>query len=80
MDRFFRPYSRQIHAAVGLAVTLTHTNSRCACVMNSRTDSVRKLSVGTVNWPAAQLSGRWLVRKVRQFWLGGRADPRRRYR
>ncbi len=67
---------RQIHAAVGLAATVPFTNSRTACVVNGRTDSVQKLNVGTMKRSAAQISGRWLARKVRQVWLGGRAGPR----
>ena len=44
------------------------------------TYSVCKVSVWTANRSAAQKSGRWLARKVRQIWLGGRAGPCCRYR
>jgi hypothetical protein len=40
--------------------------------MKNRTNSVRKVMVGTVKRSAAQIWGAWLRRNVRQVWLGGR--------
>ena len=57
---------------------MTWSSSRRPWAMNSRTYSVRKVSVWTVKRSAAQRRGRWLATKVRQVWLGGRAGPRRR--
>ncbi len=45
---------RQTQAAVGLAVTLTCTNSRRSWAMKTSTYSVLKVNVGTVNSSAAQ--------------------------
>jgi hypothetical protein len=56
----------------------TWTSSRRACVMKHSTYSVLNVLVWTVNKSAAQMLAAWGRRKVRQVWLGGRAEPRPR--
>ena len=48
-----------------------------ACVMKKKTYSVLKVSVCTVKKSTAQSCGRWLARKVRQDWDGGRRSALR---
>ena len=54
-----------VQAAVGWALTLTCSIRRLACEMTKNTYKVRNISAGTVQKSAAQITSRWLRRKVR---------------
>ena len=65
---------------MGWAVTLTYSMRRRACAMMKKTHTVPTVSVGTVQQSAAQMTPRWLWRKVRQRCEGDAALDEAQFR